>query len=119
MFTRFRRLLGSFIAAMLLLASVQAKAGAYTSWGIPEYVERVANGILIKGPFGDPNSCGETDFIYYPATNPDYDVIVGMALTALTAGNEMKFYASGCTTVSWHWGTNPVINESVSVVYIR
>lgn len=113
-----KSMLQAVIFALLMATAANANAGAYTSWGTVEYIERVSNGLLVKGTFGDPNSCGETDLVFYPSSNPDYEVIVSMALTALTAGKEMRFFSSGCTAVSFHW-SQPVINVSASVVFIR
>ena len=106
---------------IVFIFPINALAAAYTPWAAVSQIERVGNGVLIYGAFGDANSCGEPDVIYYPSTHDDYDVVLSMALTALTADREMRFYVSSCTAISFHWGVNPVINQAHNgqAIYIR
>ncbi len=96
-------------------------ANAYTPWAIVTQIERVGDGILIKGEFGDANSCGEANYVYYPSTHQDYELVVSMALAALTAGREMRFNVNTCVAIAFHWGSAPVINQANNgqAIFIR
>ena len=89
---------------LLFLGSVAGAAG-YSSWAVPTSVEIVSGGIVIFGAFGNENNCSTADAILYPSTQVDYDVVVSMALAAVTAGREMRFYADECVTFAFHGGT--------------
>jgi|SRR5688572_27804314 hypothetical protein len=90
------------------LGSVTAQAGAYTSWGVPTMVEVVNGGVLIAGPFGDPNNCGQGNYVFMSQSSSTYKDIVAMAYTALAAGKELMFYANSCGQVGFHWTGNTI-----------
>ena len=105
-----------------LSTSLPAYSAGYTPWAEVTEIERVGDGIVIRGSFGDVNNCGTADIVYYPKTHEDYELVLSMALTALTADREMRFYIDTCVSISFHWGSNnPVINQSRNgqAIYIR
>ncbi len=108
------------ISICLLLASSVANAGEYSSWAVPTSVELVGGGVLVHGQFGDPNNCGKANFIHVKRTDERYDSVLSMALAALMAKKELRFYSSSCVGVSFHWAGN-VINQNKAgqAVYIR
>jgi len=73
------------ILTAFLTLSAPAHSAGYTPWAKITQIERVGDGVLVFGQFGDPNSCGQSDKIYYPSTHKDYELVLSMALTALTA----------------------------------
>ena len=113
-------ILSTFVIFMAFALSL-SMVSAYTPWAIVTQIERVGYGILIKGEFGDVNSCGEANYVYYPNTHHDYELIASMALTALTAVREMRFHVDSCAAVSFHWGSAPVINQATNgqAIFIR
>jgi len=60
------------------------------------------------------------DYIFVSDVNTKFDGILSMALAALMAQKEMRFYTSSCTEVVFHWSGN-VINQSQDgqAVYVR
>ena len=87
-----------------------AEAGGGTTWCVPTEIEKVANGILVKGDFSDVNSCGQAGYIFYPDSHLRPDAFLSIMLTALTAKKEVKLYTDSCVAVSFHWAGN-VINR--------
>jgi hypothetical protein len=101
----------SLMILALAASPLGAHAGGYTSAAIPTQVEVMGNGVLIRGAFGDVQSCGVTNTVWIPKTNPAYKEIVSMAYTALVAGRALQFYVDVCGQVPAHWAGN-VINQS-------
>lgn len=93
------------VATAFATLPVTSIAADYTSWAVPTTVEVVSGGIVIIGDFGNANGCSQTNMIIYPNTQVDYDVVVSMALTALTSEREMRFYADDCVPFAFHGGT--------------
>ena len=108
------------IFVLLIVISVTANAGNYSSWAVPTYVEIVSGGVLIHGTFGDPNNCGQSNYIYVSESDSRYDSVLSMSLAALMGKREMRFYSSTCTSVTFHW-SGAVINQNTSgqAVYVR
>ena len=105
---------------LLIVTSVTANAGSYSSWAVPTHVEIVSGGVLIHGAFGDPNNCGQPNYIYISESDSRYDSVLSMSLAALMGKREMRLYSSMCTSVKFHW-SGVVINQNTSgqAVYIR
>ena len=111
----------STLVIYMTFAPSLSMASEYTPWAMITQIERVGDGILIKGAFGDVNSCGEANYVYYPSTHHDYELVASMALTALTAGREIRFHVNTCMAISFHWGSAPVINQATNgqAIFIR
>lgn len=111
----------STLVIYMTFAPSLSMASGYTPWAMTTQIERVGDGILIKGAFGDVNSYGEANYVYYPSTHHDYELVASMALTALTAGREMRFHVNTCVAISFHWGSAPVINQATNgqAIFIR
>lgn len=103
-----------------LVVSSAAYAGGYSSWATPKNVELVSGGVLIHGEFGDPNNCGKADYIYVSQVDERYDSVLSMSLAALMGQRELRFYASSCVAVGFHWAGS-VINKNSNgqAVFIR
>ena len=79
---------------------------------MPTGVELVNGGVLIEGPFGDPNNCGVGGYVYMSQSSTTFKEVVAMAYTALVAGKLMQFYSASCGQVGFHWAGN-VINMAL------
>ncbi len=110
-----------FIA--IAISSVNsANAAGYSSWAVPTRLESVNGGMLISGSFGNPNSCDSStaDHIYIHDTNPSYEAVIAMAMTALTAQKEMRFYIDTCeAAVTAHWTATVNVLGNNDPAYMR
>ncbi len=106
--------------ALLLIFCTPVWSAGYSNWAAPSKVELVSGGVLVHGGFGDPNSCGEPNYIFISEQDSKYDAVLSMVLAAFMAQKEMQFYSSTCTQVGFHWSGN-TINQNVGgqAVYVR
>ncbi len=109
-----------FLSIVLVTVGQIVYAGGYSNWAIPTSVELVSDGVLIHGNYGDPNECGKPNFVFIKRSDPSFNSVLSMALSALNAKKEMRFYSGRCVEVSFHWA-GQVINENANgwSVYIR
>lgn len=103
-----------------LFLSFNASAAGYSAWAVPKDVELVSGGVLVSGAFGDPNNCGIADYFFVSETDTRFDTVVSMALAALMAKKEIRFYSSKCTSVGFHWAGNVInLNQNGEALYIH
>ncbi len=110
----------NILITIFVLVSVSVSAAGYSNWAVPEEVELVNNGLVVKGNFGDSNSCGQSGYVYISQDDINFDRKMSFVLSALHARRDMRFYVSECVAVTFHWSGN-VINQNSSnqPVYIR
>ena len=110
------KLLGIF----LILVMSKAYSGDYTNWAVPTHIELVSGGVLIYGPFGDPNGCGQSDKVFISEADSKFDSALSIALAAHLGGKELRLYSNSCTSVPFHWSGNVINkNEGHQALYIR
>ena len=103
-----------------LFVTANLSAAGYSNWAVPEYIELVSGGVLVRGNFGDPNSCGRTTEFFYPESEPNYDAVLTLALSALATKKEMRFYSSTCHQVPFHHSTENINKPRYGQgIYIR
>lgn len=102
--------------ALSFIISTNSFAAGYTEWAVPAQIEYVSHGILIRGTYGDPHSCGESDWVFIKPTpsNPEiFKTMTSIALTAITASRELRFFTNECVAIPMHFGPgNNVINAA-------
>lgn len=100
--------------AWIILASSAnaAHAGTHTGYSVPTAVEMHESGALVFGAWGDLLNCGQADQVFITASYDQFKGMLSMALTAVSAGLEVKFYVSGCTEVIFYYGADPVFNKA-------
>jgi hypothetical protein len=83
----------ALVCIIFVLTSLQVCAGGYSAWAVPTELEYVNDGVLISGAFGNPNSCTDTNKIFFSRTNLEnekFQSILSFVLTALTAEKEIR-----------------------------
>jgi len=93
------------ITILIVITSSNIFAAGYSNPAVPEFVELVSGGVLVKGDFGDPNNCGRSNEFFYLGTEPNFDAVLSILLTALTTKKEIRFYSNTCHQVSFHHAT--------------
>ena len=97
---------------LLLNIPLNAFAGGYSGWFIPEEFELLGNGVLIKSKaIKDVNGCGRSGIIFIGANDPRKEQIQSLFTSAIMAKRRMKVYLGSCTSVPFHFGSGKVINQ--------
>ena len=111
----------SIVGILLLMLSSELFAAGYTGWAVPTQLEYVNGGILVTGEFGDVNGCGQQNYIFIaPSSEPkDFTTMTSIILAAFVAQKEVRFYANGCTAVTFHFSGTPINSAHTSGFYIR
>lgn len=106
------------VIALLALVPVCAPAAGYLtnmSQGVlvSTYVvnnsvpSNTARGLtlILAGPISNPDGCAATDKVHIPSTVPNYSILVAGVIAAVSAGQTIGFYSSGCSSIRFWGGT--------------
>ena len=96
----------SVISLFFVFAST-ANAGGWTEWAVPSQVDMIRNeGFVMFGDFGNPADCTFSGRVFVPSSHPEYEKLYSMALTAFTAGKQIRLYSHGCQPIGWYTTTD-------------
>ena len=91
------------LVLILMLAPGISFAGGWTSWATPTQIDiERGNGVMIYGAFGNASQCTLADRIYVASDHPEFEKIYSLALTAFTAGYQLRAYSHKCGAVTWY-----------------
>jgi hypothetical protein len=97
------------IISLIFISQISfAKAAeGYTAWATPTEVELVNDGLLIRGTFGNPAGCGESDMVFVRLTGEKLANRLSMAITAMATGMKIRMYIATCdVAVTAHYSTS-------------
>ena len=96
-----------------VIFETRAHAQVLLEKGVPWTFAVGENAVVIRGPYGDPENCGRTTYLYFPHnTDPlvgiTTDQLIALLTTAITAQREVQFILDGCIT-NPVWSPSPYV----------
>ena len=61
--------------------------------------------LFVGGSIANPDGCNATDKIHIPSTVPNYNALVAAIIAAVSAGQSVGFWSSGCSSIPFWGGT--------------
>ncbi len=99
-----------FVSTLVAFAH-QGHAAGWATEAVPTSIDIMRQeGFVIKGAFGNQNSCQRTNEIFVADTHQAYDQLYATAMSALMSGAKLKIYVHQCTLLGWH---NQTANELI------